>query len=181
MRIVSSSPPATFEIAACYLRFKYRPFVRAVRRFYQWTHKWTNKTEKAPTEVETLLISYGAPGVTRTRDPRLRRPLLYPTELRVQGRSFAIKAFKVYLLAHLLSNVLLIFPVLTTQNFPIAYELQITLCKRLSPHIVLPHLVFSVGASLRPFLLVPLSLFVMTVMIELRSLLVSALIWVAIR
>ena len=43
-----------------------------------------HKTEKAPTEVETLLISYGAPGVTRTRDPRLRRPLLYPTELRAQ-------------------------------------------------------------------------------------------------
>ncbi len=26
---------------------------------------------------------YGAPGAIRTRDPRLRRPILYPTELRV--------------------------------------------------------------------------------------------------
>ena len=43
-----------------------------------------HKTEKVPSIDETLLISYGASGVTRTRDPRLRRPLLYPTELRAQ-------------------------------------------------------------------------------------------------
>ena len=40
------------------------------------------KTARLIKKVLPLLISYGAPGVTRTRDPRLRRPLLYPTELR---------------------------------------------------------------------------------------------------
>ena len=31
-------------------------------------------------------LSDGAPGGIRTLDPRLRRPLLYPTELQVHGR-----------------------------------------------------------------------------------------------
>jgi hypothetical protein len=32
-------------------------------------------------------LGIGAPAATRTRDPRLRRPVLYPTELRARGFS----------------------------------------------------------------------------------------------
>ena len=31
-------------------------------------------------------LKSGAPGAIRTRDPRLRRPILYPTELRVHKK-----------------------------------------------------------------------------------------------
>src|SRR3954471_22387768 len=33
---------------------------------------------------------YGAPGRTRTCDPRLRRPVLYPTELRAQSANSSV-------------------------------------------------------------------------------------------
>src|SRR5204863_2309609 len=41
--------------------------------------------ERHPTERKTVR-SRGAPGRIRTCDPRLRRPSLYPTELRARGR-----------------------------------------------------------------------------------------------
>ena len=37
-----------------------------------------------PTELRPPSMALGAPGRTRTCDPRLRRPLLYPAELRAQ-------------------------------------------------------------------------------------------------
>src|SRR3954470_4921379 len=43
--------------------------------------------DPAPVPLPRLAI-FGAPGGSRTPDPRLRRPLLYPTELRAHAYDF---------------------------------------------------------------------------------------------
>jgi hypothetical protein len=40
-------------------------------------------------QCHTARAKTGAPGRARTCDPRLRRPMLYPTELRARGSSVA--------------------------------------------------------------------------------------------
>ena len=39
----------------------------------------------------SLFLRSGVPGVTRTRDPRFRKPMLYPTELRGLNANQAIQ------------------------------------------------------------------------------------------
>ena len=41
--------------------------------------------KSADLTYENDLFRGGAPGVTRTPDPRIRNPLLYPAELRAQN------------------------------------------------------------------------------------------------
>ena len=40
------------------------------------------KQKAAPRKYAKRLVIHGAPGTTRTCDPRLRKPMLYPSELR---------------------------------------------------------------------------------------------------
>ena len=46
-------------------------------------NKHQSNKKKVPANAETL-INNGAPGTIRTCDTRLRRPLLYPTELQAR-------------------------------------------------------------------------------------------------
>jgi hypothetical protein len=52
-----------------------------------WSHHSHNPktTPNSVTKTTLKKPQNGAPGAIRTRDPRLRRPLLYPAELRVRS------------------------------------------------------------------------------------------------
>ena len=54
--------------------------------FYDCLRRVTSSGKKAgKTKLATIdYVRYGAPGAIRTRDPRLRRAVLYPAELRAQ-------------------------------------------------------------------------------------------------
>jgi hypothetical protein len=47
-------------------------------------HKLPHKQQKKVSANAETLINNGAPGTIRTCDTRLRRPLLYPTELQAR-------------------------------------------------------------------------------------------------
>ncbi len=61
------------------------PFL--IRLIKTWSHSGHNSTitPNLATKKTLKIMKDGAPGAIRTRDPRLRRPLLYPAELRVRS------------------------------------------------------------------------------------------------
>jgi hypothetical protein len=80
MRVGEMVGPVRFELTtSC------TPCKRATRLRYGPKHQ--RKGEKAPWPRATQVINLGengVPGVTRTRDHRFRKPMLYPAELRGQ-------------------------------------------------------------------------------------------------